>query len=69
MPNLGHIIASHNSKMIGKGKAALNIKKCSCPRKDKPTCPLDGECLAENIIYQAKIKALHPKRPNWRTRW
>ena len=62
LPNLGQIIASHNSKIIGKGEAALAKKKCSCPEKDKPTCPLAGECLAENIIYQAKIKALPPKR-------
>ena len=62
LPNLGHIIASHNAKIIGKGEAALNKRKCSCPEKDKPTCPLAGECLAENIIYQAKIKALPPKR-------
>ena len=62
LPNIGHIIASHNSKIIGKGEAALLKRKCSCPEKDKPTCPLAGECLAENIIYQARIKALPPKR-------
>ena len=62
MPNLGHIIASQNSKIIGKGEAHAAKRKCSCPAKDKPTCPLAGECLAENIIYQAKIKALPPKR-------
>ena len=62
LPNLGHIIASHNAKIIGKGEAAVAKRKCSCPVKDKPSCPLAGECLAENIIYQAKIKALAPKR-------
>ena len=62
MPNLGHIIASHNSKIVGKGEPPVGKKKCSCPEKDKPNCPLAGECLAENIIYQAKIKALPPKR-------
>ena len=62
LPNLGHIIASHNAKIIGKGEAAATKRKCSCPEKDKPSCPLAGECLAENIIYQAKIKALAPKR-------
>ena len=62
MSNVGHIIASHNSKIIGKGEAALAKRKCSCPEKDKPNCPLAGECLAENIIYQAQIKALPPKR-------
>ena len=62
MPNLGHIIASHNSKIIGKGEVAEGERKCSCPEKDKPTCPMAGECLARNIIYQAKVKAFPPKR-------
>ena len=62
MPSLGQIIAAHNGKVIGKGDAAMPKKTCSCPRKDKPNCPLGGHCLAENIIYQAKIKALPPKR-------
>ena len=62
LPSLGSIIANHNSKIIGKGEVAEEQKKCSCPEKDKPTCPLNGECLATNIIYQAKVKALPPKR-------
>ena len=61
MPNLGSLIARHNSKIIGKGVAAEG-RKCNCPEKDKPDCPLGGECLAANIIYQAKVKALPPKR-------
>ena len=62
MPNLGNIIANHNSKIIGKGDTIEPTKTCSCPKKDKPNCPLGGQCLAENIIYQAKVKALPPKR-------
>ena len=62
MPNLGNIIANHNSKIIGKGDTNEPTKTCSCPKKDKPNCPLGGHCLAENIIYQAKVKALPPKR-------
>ena len=61
MPNLGRVISSHNSKIIGKGEVTKK-RKCNCPEKDKPTCPLGGECLASNIIYQAKVKALPPKR-------
>ena len=62
MPNLKQVIASHNSKIIGKGEMAEEERKCNCPEKDKPTCPLAGECLAKNVIYQAKVKALPPKR-------
>ena len=59
---MSHIIASHNSKIIGKGEANAAKRKCSCPERDKPNCPLAGECLAENIIYQAQIEAKPPKR-------
>ena len=62
MPSLGSIIANHNAKIIGKGEKEEEKRKCSCPERDKPDCPLDGECLATNIIYQAKVKALPPKR-------
>ena len=62
LPNVSHIIASHNSKIIGKGEANAAKRKCSCPERDKPNCPLAGECLAENIIYQAQIEAKPPKR-------
>ena len=51
MPNLGNIIANHNSKIIGKGDTIEPTKTCSCPKKDKPNCPLGGQCLADNIIY------------------
>ena len=62
MPSLGSIIAKHNSKIIGKGEEVEGQRKCSCPEKEKPNCPLGGECLAANIIYQAKVKAFPPKR-------
>ena len=51
MPNLGNIIANHNSKIIGKGDATEPTKTCSCPKKDKPNCPLGGQCLVEDEFY------------------
>ena len=61
MPNLGRIIASHNTKVIT-SKIPVVPKRpwgnCSCPRKtrDAGECPLGGECLEESIIYQATVK-------------
>ena len=53
-PNLQQIIASHNKKLISKANKTSETKKlCSCRKGD--TCPLDGKCLSENIIYQATI--------------
>ena len=30
-------------------------KTCSCPKKDKPNCPLQGRCLSAGIIYKATV--------------
>ena len=32
-----------------------NERKCSCPRN--AICPLVGQCLSKNIIYQATVKS------------
>ena len=52
-PNLARIISGHNSKILSERIPKTEVRKCSCP-KNKP-CPLDGQCLAENIVYQAKV--------------
>jgi hypothetical protein len=31
------------------------VKKCNCPKN--ATCPLDGQCLEKNIVYQATVTA------------
>ena len=61
MPNLSRIVAGHNAAVI-----ASKIKKvpkrpwgdCSCPKKtrDAKECPLDGECIADSIVYRAAVK-------------
>ena len=32
-------------------------KHIHCPTKSKSSCPLDGQCLAKNIIYKATVTA------------
>ena len=61
MPNLGRIIAGHNSKVIN-SKIPVVPKRpwgnCSCPRatRDAKECPLGGECISESLVYQATVK-------------
>ena len=31
------------------------IQKKSCNRRDKPSCPLNGECLTLNVVYQETV--------------
>ena len=50
MPNMAAITSSHNTKVL-----KPNTRTCSC--RNKHQCPLDGNCLAECIVYQATVTA------------
>jgi hypothetical protein len=56
MPNMKSIIASHNRSLLNKqhNENSTDIrKKCNC--RVKHQCPLNGNCLINNIIYQATV--------------
>ena len=55
MPNMAQIISKHNSKTVSQTQA--KAKTCSCPKavRESQTCPLGGQCLKENTIYQATV--------------
>ena len=58
MPNIKSAIDAHNNKLI-KGSAnniATTNRTCNC--RNKPECPLDGNCLARCIVYQATVTRL-----------
>ena len=54
MPNMKQVIAKHNCKIKQSPNHQENERKCNCRNKD--TCPLEGECLTQSIIYQATVK-------------
>ena len=51
-PNLANIISGHNAQILKK-KEIPNERKCSCPKG--ATCPLSGQCLQTNLVYQATV--------------
>ena len=53
LPNIKRIIQSHNTNIINKPINPDTNSKCNCRQKN--SCPLDGNCLAENIVYKATI--------------
>ena len=57
-PNLKRIISAHNAKILRKNYQNTE-KSCNCRKKNE--CPLNGECLTKNVIYQAKIVTNQPK--------
>ena len=56
---MSKIITSHNNKLLNDKPAdATNIPPhplCNC--NVKAECPMEGECLATEIVYQADVKA------------
>ena len=56
LDNIGSKISQHN-KSILKPPKEEPTKMCSCPKKDKPNCPLQGRCLSSGIVYKATVKA------------
>ena len=55
--NVASIISGHN-KWVVKTEAAETegdaVRKCNCRNTDQ--CPLEKECLSDNIVYQASVK-------------
>ena len=48
--NMPSIISSHNKKSLNSRTG--NIKPCNCRKKDE--CHLNGQCLAQDILYKCK---------------
>ena len=48
---MGNIIAAQNKKLINRHDDPPKTQPCNCRNTD--SCPLSGNCLEKNIIYQA----------------
>ena len=53
MPNIEQIISGHNKSIQAKFDASSvdSPRPCNC----RNACPLDGNCLAPSVIYQASV--------------
>ena len=47
------VFDAHNKKLLKQHTQKESRKSCSCQKK--PECPLKGECLQENVVYQATV--------------
>ena len=52
MPNIKNIINTHNKKIINPPKDNI-ARTCNCIRKQQ--CPLNENCLTNNVLYKASI--------------
>ena len=50
-PNMENIISGRNAKILAKPEPEK--RACSCPATK--TCPLDGKCLTDNLVYHATV--------------
>ena len=57
MPNVKQIIDGHNKAIPKTAETAQPQKNegntCSCRKKED--CPLNGECLVSEVVYQATV--------------
>ena len=52
MPNVKNVIDAHNKSQL-REPTTEPTKSCNC--RDKPNCPLNGQCRSKGIIYQATV--------------
>ena len=53
MPNISSIIKSHNKKVLSNNESKSSKSSCNC--RDKSSCPLNGNCLQQNVMYCSKV--------------
>ena len=57
LPNMGCILAKHNSRIL-KQTATTQPKpksNCNCQNRFKQSCPIPGKCNTNGVIYQATV--------------
>ena len=54
MPNMGQILSKHNAKISKQGGGPDPPAGCNC-RGGPTTCPLEGQCLTKELVYQATV--------------
>ena len=52
MPNVKNLIKQHNSKILNKDQDKIQ-QSCNC--KIKESCPLNGKCLDQCMVYKAEV--------------
>ena len=63
-PNMKQIISAHNRKVLADKKPPIPLEEepeltnCNCSEAKLATngCPLQGECLATNVVYLAEVE-------------
>ena len=56
MDNITNRISSQNKKVINSDNET-NGKTCSC--SSKSNCPLDNNCLTNNVVYESQNHQWH----------
>ena len=56
MPNMTSVINAHNKKIL-KELTPLERGTCNCQRRYRGNCPLGGECLSPNVLYEAQLSS------------
>ena len=54
MPNLERKISANNKSSLVNNSQSQE-KSCNC--RDKQSCPLYGDCLIQNVVYQATVES------------
>ena len=62
LPNMKSTIATHN-KMVTK-EINESERTCNCPGNVRDKCPLDGQCLASKVAYNAEVSTIGDNNPN-----
>ena len=56
MPNVETIIKSHNKQLLQKHQdKAVKGAAPACNCRSKKSCPLNGQCLADSLVYMATL--------------
>ena len=54
MPNFGQVISRHNAKIARQADVPAPPPGCNC-QGGPDTCPLDGQCKTDQLVYQATV--------------
>ena len=63
MPSMEKIVKGHNRKMLN-NIGDLKEKGCNC-RAGPQSCPLDGKCKSESLIYKAEVISILREAKYW----